>query len=217
MVQNDIGSALGAGQYVEAGLKFDVKKGSDSIWDSSATLRSDELGTTASFGGDTSLYAGSGTLYSVLGVTREIDLGVINAGESFELSYELTTFANGVSAAGDDRWVEPTTFTVPEGWYVYGDCGAYGYGYGCGTQPPGTVIDVPGYWVPGTVSGSHASSGDPFEIRFGPDDKFYASISGNPGYGSVSLQPVPEPATYAMLLGGLGVLGWAARRRRRAV
>ncbi|TDP63141.1 FxDxF family PEP-CTERM protein [Roseateles toxinivorans] len=217
MVQNDIGSALGTGQYVEAGLKFDVKKGSGSIWDSSATLRSDELGTTASFGGDTSLYAGSGTLYSVLGVTREIDLGVINAGESFELSYELTTFANGVSAAGDDRWVEPTTFTVPEGWYVYGDCGAYGYGYGCGTQPPGTVIDVPGYWVPGMVSGSHASSGDPFEIRFGPDDKFYASISGNPGYGSVSLQPVPEPATYAMLLGGLGVLGWAARRRRRAV
>lgn len=26
--------------------------------------------------------------------------------------------------------------------------------------------------------------------------------------------PVPEPATYAMLLGGLGVLGWTARQRR---
>lgn len=218
MVQNDIGSTLGSGQFVEAGLKFDVKKGSNSIWDSSATLRSDELGTTSSFGGDTSLYAGSGTLYNVLGVTREVDLGVINAGESFELSYELSTFANGVSAAGPDRWVEPSTFTVPEGWYVYGSCNGYdgyGYGYGCGYQPPGTVVNVPGYWVAGTVSGSHASSGDPFNISFGPDDKFYASVSPNAGFGSVSLQPVPEPSSYALLLSGLGVLSWAARRRRR--
>ncbi len=28
------------------------------------------------------------------------------------------------------------------------------------------------------------------------------------------LMPVPEPETYAMMLAGLGVLGWAARRRR---
>ena len=30
------------------------------------------------------------------------------------------------------------------------------------------------------------------------------------------LAPVPEPGTYAMMLAGLGVLGWAARRRRAA-
>ena len=29
------------------------------------------------------------------------------------------------------------------------------------------------------------------------------------------LAPVPEPATYAMLLGGLAVVGWLAARRRR--
>ena len=28
------------------------------------------------------------------------------------------------------------------------------------------------------------------------------------------LQPVPEPETYALMLGGLAFLGWAARRRR---
>jgi hypothetical protein len=33
---------------------------------------------------------------------------------------------------------------------------------------------------------------------------------------SYSLAPVPEPETYALLLGGLAVVGWLARRRRTA-
>ncbi len=30
-------------------------------------------------------------------------------------------------------------------------------------------------------------------------------------YGSVGVTPVPEPETWAMLLSGLGVVGWAAQ------
>ena len=29
------------------------------------------------------------------------------------------------------------------------------------------------------------------------------------------LAPVPEPQTYALMLAGLGVLGWAARRKQQ--
>ena len=42
--------------------------------------------------------------------------------------------------------------------------------------------------------------------------KTAAGDIGNPGYSS--LAPVPEPGTYAMLLAGLGLVGFAARRRQ---
>lgn len=33
----------------------------------------------------------------------------------------------------------------------------------------------------------------------------------------VATQPIPEPSTYALMAGGLGLLGWMARRRQRTV
>ncbi len=42
----------------------------------------------------------------------------------------------------------------------------------------------------------------------------FASIALRDVVLTVQVSPVPEPATYAMLLAGLGVAGWAARRRR---
>jgi hypothetical protein len=50
---------------------------------------------------------------------------------------------------------------------------------------------------------------------------YYLKVSGNMVSttgasfgGSVMLAPVPEPETYGMMLGGLGVLGFLARRRK---
>lgn len=40
------------------------------------------------------------------------------------------------------------------------------------------------------------------------------SLRGSIDSVTISAAPVPEPETYAMLLAGLGMLGWVARRRR---
>jgi hypothetical protein len=38
----------------------------------------------------------------------------------------------------------------------------------------------------------------------------YSQLYSN---GTVSVTAVPEPETYAMMLAGLGLVGWSARRR----
>lgn len=43
---------------------------------------------------------------------------------------------------------------------------------------------------------------------------FGTAFDGAKYSGEVTVTAVPEPATYAMLLGGLGVLGFLARRRK---
>jgi DNA-binding beta-propeller fold protein YncE len=56
---------------------------------------------------------------------------------------------------------------------------------------------------------------------FTMDGMHYLAIASEGGVGGVmagtalfALAPVPEPGTYALMLGGLGLVGWMARRRR---
>jgi probable HAF family extracellular repeat protein len=46
-----------------------------------------------------------------------------------------------------------------------------------------------------------------------PGGAAYATGINNDGQVAVNLSPIPEPETYAMLLAGLGLLGFIARRR----
>ena len=56
---------------------------------------------------------------------------------------------------------------------------------------------------------THSGTG-PFALNlYGTADGIGAKYNG-----SVTVSPVPEPATYGMLLGGLGILGFIARRRK---
>jgi len=47
-------------------------------------------------------------------------------------------------------------------------------------------------------------------------DSYYAYNSNNPGTWTISAVPVPEPETYAMMLAGLGLMGFMVRRKKAA-
>lgn len=75
-----------------------------------------------------------------------------------------------------------------------------------GTSRNSGALDV---W---TVTSTNLSAGS-----------YYLQVTGNVVSdesasfgGAVSLAPVPEPETYGMMLGGLGILAYLARRRRGA-
>jgi len=63
-----------------------------------------------------------------------------------------------------------------------------------------------------TLSSDNLQAGDYYVMVGG---NLVSDTSGSFG-GAVMLAPVPEPETYGMMLAGLGVLGFLARRRKQA-
>lgn len=62
----------------------------------------------------------------------------------------------------------------------------------------------------GDVLGTHSFLGAVASIEWTGD-------TGTAGISTLTISAVPEPETYAMLLAGLGLLGFAARRRQQNV
>jgi hypothetical protein len=90
-------------------------------------------------------------------------------------------------------------------------------------------LDITGYSLYGTSgliqTGTQLSTGatDQWSLTssvLGAGDYYLlvtgSSMSNSAGkfYGSVTVSPVPEPATYGMLIAGLGLIGFMGRRRK---
>jgi hypothetical protein len=225
-ISNELRSALNGDEFVSAGVNFNIQRNGVSVWGSSASLTTNSSGTSFTKTG-ADVYTGQGnnsTYYRIEGLSQTIDLGVLNAGESLELRYNLSTFAKGKSVTGPDRVIPEQTFTIPDQWIDFCD-GGCGYGYGGIPVPtliPGQTLTVPSYTLAGSPSGSHVGTGDPFTFTLdgGIEPQFYGSSALPPGtnYG-VGFTPiaaaVPEPTTTALMFLGLGVVGAAVQRRRR--
>lgn len=80
------------------------------------------------------------------------------------------------------------------------------------TNPSSTYGINAGESITFSLSGVSAASFNDGSLRFG------VHLQGLPGGASESLvSAVPEPQTYAMLLAGLGLLGFTANRRRQSL
>jgi hypothetical protein len=97
-------------------------------------------------------------------------------------------------------------------------------------QSPGASYEADYFWfmndsldyTAGPGAGLVDTGTQHFSVFSGANSSYYLGVEDAPAPGSdldyndvvVELQPAPEPASLAMMVGGMSLLGWAIRRRR---
>ncbi|MEO8991537.1 MAG: PEP-CTERM sorting domain-containing protein [Nitrosospira sp.] len=178
-----------------------------------------------------------GTLYHelthTLGFTRG---GITKTGEPLAGSKEAgtwSTFASFIVDKHGDKIIDPNTFALNQpGWDVssIGDYSAGNDGEGLFFDGPNAVAANGGYWVTLYTpapweNGSSIAHLDPDMPGISGMLMTPAAGTGLQAHGFSPIEvgmlkdlgyvsAVPEPETYSMLLAGLAVCGWIARRRQ---
>jgi hypothetical protein len=81
-----------------------------------------------------------------------------------------------------------------------------------GNTSIGLIKDTPGGY---TVT-SGLAAGQTFQYVIGYNDSAAGLTDWDDMVIGINIAPIPEPETYAMLLAGLGLMGFVARRRKQA-
>lgn len=102
---------------------------------------------------------------------------------------------------------------------VQSDFGLFGNGTSGIQNNVGLIHNLQGYmyWSNLGMATTNLSSAWTFDPYYGfqyGDPKTNEHFAWAVTFGDVAAAPVPEPETYALMLAGLGLVGWAAKRRR---
>lgn len=139
---------------------------------------------------------------------------------TFNIGALGNTYTNTVDVQGtfDDTYTFslPGSFSGVTGGYIGFDFDGSGLNtfltVGQGTPGAGLMVSLP---INSTLGGVDvASYQSTFSLTSGGSYWFKLSGSGGLASYTVTLAPVPEPETYALLLAGLGLMGAVARRRQ---
>ena len=150
------------------------------------------------------------------------------AAPQLDLTYSATT--GGSSAANVFLYASDTDF-LSSGSFVLGLGGTNSGGSGSATGRAwggsnntalsfsganllGTVGPLSGAAASGTATGSFVSVVSPYSLTIGVAIS-RASAGTSTGDLNFQVTPIPEPETYALMMAGLGALGFVARRRQR--
>ena len=139
---------------------------------------------------------------------------------TFNIGALGNTYTNTDDAQGpfDDTYTFslPGSFSGVTGGYLGFDFDGSGMNtiltVGQGTPGAGLMVSLPINTALGGVD--VASYQSTFSLTPGGSYWFKLSGSGDLASYTVTLAPVPEPETYALLLAGLGLMGAVARRRQ---
>ena len=139
---------------------------------------------------------------------------------TFNIGALGNTYTNTVDVQGtfDDTYTFslPGSFSGVTGGYIGFDFDGSGLNtflaVGQGTPGAGLMVSLPINSALGGVD--VASYQSTFSLTSGGSYWFKLSGSGDLASYTVTLAPVPEPETYALLLAGLGLMGAVARRRQ---
>lgn len=168
-----------------------------------------------------SLAIGADTDGSAATETRLLTLTIDTTGNSNQSRYLDAAAIKVSSSFLSASLVPPTTdgYSFVEGGTNSDGCKDSGGGFMCATGH--ALLSAVGTftfnWKVVTASGAlfAGDANDPFSLKA----VYNAGLNGNQGFYQVSVPlvgPIPEPSTYALMLAGLGLVGFMARRRRSA-